>query len=99
MAQCPSTDATTNTPTWFKGTYTGPTKDKENDALPGILERLKEYGSGFSDRVQNLVLQLQVHPDLDGRFLGIRLSFSDYYRTRKEQQQQQQSSQSLLPRS
>ena len=77
-----------------QGTYTGPIKDKESDALPGILERLKEYGSGFSDRVQNLVLQLQVHPDLDGRFLGIRLSFSDYYRTRKEQQSMQS-----LPRS
>jgi len=68
-----------------RGTYTVTTRDEEAN-LPGILERLREYGYNFSDKVQNLVLQLQGHPDLDSRFLGIRLSFSDFYRSRKEQQ-------------
>ncbi|KAG5649023.1 hypothetical protein DXG03_000372 [Asterophora parasitica] len=55
-----------------------------SDALPGLLERLAEYNSSFSERAQTIVHHLQVHPDLDCRFLGVRLSFSDYYRSKKE---------------
>ncbi|KAJ3510072.1 hypothetical protein NLJ89_g4877 [Agrocybe chaxingu] len=72
-----------------RGVYTGNAKDESthsSDTLPTLLDRLKEYATGFSDRVQALVLQLQIHPDLDCRFLGIRLSFSDYYKSKKDQQ-------------
>ncbi|KAI0775939.1 gamma-tubulin complex DGRIP91/SPC98 component [Trametes elegans] len=57
-----------------------------SESLPGILDRVREYGAAFSERVQAIVLALASHPDLDCRFLGIRLSFSDFYKTRKEQQ-------------
>ncbi|RDB22495.1 Spindle pole body component alp6 [Hypsizygus marmoreus] len=57
------------------------------ETLDGLLERLKEYGSSFSERAQTIVQHLQVHPDLDCRFLGIRLSFSDFYRSKKEHSQ------------
>jgi gamma-tubulin complex component 3 len=57
--------------------------------LPGLLSILKEYGSTFSEKIQTMVLQLQVHPDLDCRFLGIRLSFSDFYKSKKDQQTSQ----------
>ncbi|KAF9567322.1 gamma-tubulin complex, DGRIP91/SPC98 component [Agrocybe pediades] len=68
-----------------RGVYTGAAKDSPSHDLPsGILERLQECGSGFSEKVQTMVQQLQVHPDLDCRFLGIRLSFSDYYRPKKD---------------
>ncbi|KAF8913942.1 gamma-tubulin complex, DGRIP91/SPC98 component [Gymnopilus junonius] len=70
-----------------RGVYTGSSKGEvvdSEDALPGLLDRVKEYGTAFSDRVQTLVHHLQVHPDLDCRFLGIRLSFSDFYRPKKE---------------
>lgn len=73
----------------FSGTKV-PFQNNTSEALPGIIARVREFGSSFSDRAQNIVLQLQVHPDLDCRFLGVRLSFSDYYRSRKEQQQTQQ---------
>ena len=56
------------------------------ESLPGILARVKDYGASFSERVQSIVQGLASHPDLDCRFLGIRLSFSDFYKTRKEQQ-------------
>ncbi|KAF9534282.1 gamma-tubulin complex, DGRIP91/SPC98 component [Crepidotus variabilis] len=72
-----------------RGVYTGPPQDddaKHRDALVGIQERLNEYGSGVSERVQNLVAQLQVHTNFDCRFLATRLSFSDYYRLKKETQ-------------
>jgi len=76
-----------------RGLFTGNPKESDlaspRENLSGILGRLKEYGSGFSDRVLVLVQQLQIHPDLDCRFLGIRLSFSDYYKPRKEQQSSQ----------
>ncbi|KAL7282306.1 gamma-tubulin complex DGRIP91/SPC98 component [Trametes coccinea BRFM310] len=56
------------------------------ESLPDILSRVREYGAAFSDRVQGIVQALASHPDLDCRFLGIRLSFSDFYKTKKEQQ-------------
>jgi gamma-tubulin complex component 3 len=67
-------------------------EDELPDALPRIRRRIKEYGSSFSERAQSIVQGLQTHPDLDCRFLGIRLSFSDFYRSKKEQQQMQQKS-------
>jgi hypothetical protein len=71
--------------------FTGPEPETQTtDALSRIRRRVKEYGLSFSDRAQMIVQALQVHPDLDCRFLGIRLSFSDFYRTKKEQQLQQQ---------
>lgn len=52
--------------------------------LPRILRRVKEYSGLFSERAQAIVHSLQVHQDLDCRFLSIRLNFSDFYRTKKE---------------
>jgi len=72
-----------------RGVYTGNLNDDQShsrDILPGLLSRLREYGSTFSEKIQAMVLQLQVHPDLDCRFLGIRLSFSDFYKAKKDQQ-------------
>jgi gamma-tubulin complex component 3 len=63
--------------------------DFDADALPRIRRRVKEYGSSFSERAQTIVQALQGHLDLDCRFLGIRLSFSDFYRSKKEMVQQQ----------
>lgn len=56
------------------------------ESLPDILARVKDYGSSFSERVQTIVQGLTTHSDLDCRFLGIRLSFSDFYKTKKDQQ-------------
>jgi len=72
-----------------RGVFTGhgSREDKSADTLASLLGRAKEYGSSFSERTQTIVQHLQVHPDLDCRFLGIRLSFSDFYRSRKEQPQ------------
>ncbi|KZP17293.1 gamma-tubulin complex, component 3, partial [Athelia psychrophila] len=71
-----------------RGLYTGvEDTDDHRDALPRLRRRVKEYGSSFSERAQAIVHGLQSHTDLDCRFLGIRLSFSDYYKTKKEQQQ------------
>jgi len=77
-----------------RGVYTGnpQVKTQPQDALPGLLSRLNEYGSAYSDRVQLLVQHLLVHPDLDCRFLGIRLSFSEFYKSKKDQNPYQQKS-------
>lgn len=40
----------------------------------------------FTDKAQNIVHSLQTHSDLDCRFLAIRLSFSDFYKTKKEKE-------------
>jgi len=77
-----------------QGVYTGnlQVKTEPQDALSGLLSRLNEYGSAYSDRVQMLVQHLLVHPDLDCRFLGIRLSFSEFYKSKKDQNSHQQRS-------
>lgn len=56
------------------------------DTLPRIQRRIKEYSATYSERVQVIVHSLQSHPDLDCRFLAIRLSFSDFYKTKKDAQ-------------
>jgi gamma-tubulin complex component 3 len=71
----------------LQGVYTGnakPSANPSSDVLSGLLNRVHEYGSHFSEKVQSMVQQLQIHPDLDCRFLGVRLSFSDYYKSKKD---------------
>ncbi|KAG6860233.1 hypothetical protein C0995_013839 [Termitomyces sp. Mi166 len=80
-----------------RGVHTGRTYYDEpgreaSDPLPGLLERLGEYGSSFTERAQTIVHYLQVHSDLDCRFLGVRLSFSDFYKSKKELAQAAQKS-------
>lgn len=82
------TSPTTPSLTPLQGIYTGTIRDSRPEALPDILGRIHEYGSAFSEKVQTIVQALQSHSDLDCRFLGVRLSFSDFYRSRREQTQQ-----------
>ncbi|KAK7470598.1 Microtubule-nucleating Tub4p (gamma-tubulin) complex component [Stygiomarasmius scandens] len=66
-----------------RGLYTGPEQDPNSsleEALPRLMHPVQEYGTQFSEKAQSLVQHLQVHSDLDCRFLGVRLNFSDYYR-------------------
>ncbi|KAK0468412.1 gamma-tubulin complex, component 3 [Desarmillaria tabescens] len=65
-----------------QGVYTG--REVTGGELPIQLNPVKEYGAEFSEKAQALVHQLQTHPDLDCRFLAVRLSFSEYYRTKKD---------------
>lgn len=59
--------------------YTGKVPESTQNASD-LTARLHEYGTLFKDKIQMMVQHLQVHPDLDCRFLAIRLSFSDYYK-------------------
>ena len=45
---------------------------------------IQEYSAAFSEKIQVLVHGLQAHQDLDCRFLGTMLSFSDFYKTKKD---------------
>ncbi|CAL1700978.1 unnamed protein product [Somion occarium] len=69
-----------------RGVFTGirPEPRYAPDTLPHILGRIREYGGMFSEKAQTIVHGLQSHSDLDCRFLGIRLSFSDFYKTKRE---------------
>ncbi|KAI6003973.1 gamma-tubulin complex, component 3 [Pisolithus albus] len=69
-----------------RGIYTIPTQQRGNvPTLSQIRNLVKEYSATFSGLALSIVHALQSHPDLDCRFLGIRLSFSDFYRAKKEQ--------------
>ncbi|KAH9011620.1 hypothetical protein EDB84DRAFT_1007920 [Lactarius hengduanensis] len=72
-----------------RGIYTATTKHpglQRSDALLNGLRQCKEYGTSFSGKVQVILHALQAHVDLDCRFLGIRISFSDFYRAKKDSQ-------------
>ncbi|VDB90091.1 unnamed protein product [Peniophora sp. CBMAI 1063] len=76
----------------MRGVYTGAGADQEaplSDQLLRGLQQCKEYASIFSEKVHGIVHGLQSHTDLDCRFLGVRLSFSDFYKTKREASQQQ----------
>ncbi|KAG6378566.1 gamma-tubulin complex, component 3 [Boletus reticuloceps] len=74
-----------------RGVYSAPVPDRlGTQSLSKIRALVREYSVSFSDSAQSIVHALQSHPDLDCRFLGIRLSFSDFYRTKKEHQLLQQ---------
>ncbi|TFY63403.1 hypothetical protein EVJ58_g3277 [Rhodofomes roseus] len=70
----------------FTGMPSSTSKRHDPEAVHDILARVREYGTSFSERVQAIVQTLSGHADLDCRFLAIRLSFSDFYKTRKEPQ-------------
>ena len=65
--------------TFRQGVYTGKVPESTQNASD-LISRLHEYGTLFREKIQTMVQHLQVHPDLDCRFLAIRLSFSDYYK-------------------
>jgi len=65
-----------------RGVYTAPGTTHIR-SISQIRKLLKEYSTSFSERMQNIVQGLQSHPDLDCRFLGIRLSFSEFYRVKR----------------
>ncbi|KAI0092720.1 gamma-tubulin complex DGRIP91/SPC98 component [Irpex rosettiformis] len=69
-----------------RGIYTGLAREPRHGphTLNDILSRVREYGTMFSEKMQTLVQGLQTHPDLDCRFLAVRLSFSDFYKSRRE---------------
>ena len=48
------------------------------------LRMIQEYSTAFSEKTQTLVHGLQSHHDLDCRFLGTMLSFSDFYKPKKD---------------
>ncbi|KAI0304037.1 gamma-tubulin complex DGRIP91/SPC98 component [Russula brevipes] len=64
---------------------------QQSDALSNGLRQCKEYGASFSEKVHVILHSLQTHVDLDCRFLAIRLSFSEFYRAKKEPQVQSKS--------
>ncbi|OJA18989.1 hypothetical protein AZE42_00397 [Rhizopogon vesiculosus] len=68
-----------------RGVYTAP-GSPHTQSISQIRKLLKEYSTAFSERMQTIVQALQSHPDLDCRFLGIRLSFSEFYRAKKDRE-------------
>ncbi|KAG1755711.1 gamma-tubulin complex, component 3 [Suillus lakei] len=69
-----------------RGVYSAPASSAHSQSLSQIRKLLREYSTAFSERMQTIVLALQSHPDLDCRFLGIRLSFSEFYRSKKDRE-------------
>lgn len=53
--------------------------------LPRILQRTRGYAVSFSEHMTALVVSLAAHPDLDCKNLGLRLSFSNYYKLPKRE--------------
>ena len=76
-----------------KGVITGLNDNEEDiaaqrglsqDLLDQTLDRIHEYGTAFSERTFAIVAALEAHPDQDCKFLAKRLSFSEFYKPRRD---------------
>ncbi|KAJ3987247.1 gamma-tubulin complex, component 3 [Lentinula detonsa] len=83
-----------------RGLYTGPQDPNSSleENLPRLLQPVDDYGSQFSEKVQTLVAALQTHPDLDCRFLGVRLNFSEYYRGKQQKEKEKERAETATPK-
>ena len=57
--------------------------DENEDDLTKIRKRVHISSNEFHDLALNIVIALQSHPDLDVRFLAVRLGFNQFYRKMK----------------
>ena len=72
---------------FFKGIFTGQLQELHDTSLDRVLERIKEYGTSFTEGAHAIVQALQGHTDSDCKDLAARLNFTRYYSPNKEQQQ------------
>ncbi|KAJ1306807.1 hypothetical protein OPQ81_007793 [Rhizoctonia solani] len=77
----------------YRGVYTTTGNDDigrytrdSTESLSRILRRVEQYSHAFSDLAMSIVVALNTHSDYECRFLGVRLSFSDFYRLKRERQ-------------
>ncbi|KAL9103408.1 MAG: hypothetical protein Q9163_001547 [Psora crenata] len=55
----------------------------EESMLPALRTRLSTLSQEFKTRINNLLGDLAVQPDVDMRFLGVAMNFNDVYHPRK----------------
>ncbi|KAL9638987.1 MAG: hypothetical protein Q9164_001221, partial [Protoblastenia rupestris] len=55
----------------------------EESMLPALRTRLSTLSQDFKTRINNLLGDLAVQPDVDMRFLGVVMNFNDVYQPRK----------------
>ncbi|KAF9268025.1 gamma-tubulin complex DGRIP91/SPC98 component [Marasmius fiardii PR-910] len=72
-----------------RGIYSGPPSHGDDnellqEALPRLMRPINEYGTQFTERMHTLIQHLAIHTDHDCRRLGIRLNFSEFYRSKKD---------------
>ncbi|KAL5488201.1 SPC98 [Sanghuangporus weigelae] len=72
-----------------RGLYVDPrtarSYEEARKVLPRILQRTRGYAISFSENMTALIVSLAAHPDLDCKNLGLRLSFSNYYKVPKRE--------------
>ncbi|KAL5527235.1 hypothetical protein ACEPAG_6026 [Sanghuangporus baumii] len=72
-----------------RGLYVDPrtarSYEEARRVLPRILQRTRGYAISFSENMTALIVSLAAHPDLDCKNLGLRLSFSNYYKVPKRE--------------
>ena len=69
----------------LQGVVTSPevhSAEGQPEVMSRVGRRVQTYASAFSEKAQTLVHGLQTHTDPDCRFLAIRLSFSDFYKSK-----------------
>lgn len=71
----------------FKGVFTGQLQEPLDADLDRVLERIREYGTTFTEGAHGIVQALQGHTDSDCKDLAARLNFTRHYSPSKEQHQ------------
>lgn len=75
---------------YLKGVFTGVLQNpsaEHDDNIGHVLDRIKEYGTAFTEGAQVIVQALLGHTDPDCKDLAARLNFTRHYYSNKEQHQ------------
>ena len=58
----------------------------DDQMLPSLRKRLQELGVDFKGRLNTLLGDLMMQPDVDMRFLGVMMNFNDVYHPKKRKE-------------
>ena len=73
------------------------TANSDDGMLPALQKRLNDLSTDFRNRVNNLLGDLLVQPDVDMKFLAVVMNFNDVYTPRKRRREHHKAGEKKTP--
>ncbi len=98
----PNPFTSTNKPSAIDGTdspfpIAGLSLNADDAMLPALRKRLTDLAADFKTRVNNLLGDLMVQPDVDMKFLAVVMNFNDVYAPRKRRREHHKAGEKKTP--
>ena len=75
----------------------GLSRNADDAMLPALRKRLTDLSTDFKTRVNNLLGDLAVQPDVDMKFLAVVMNFNDVYTPRKRRREHHKGAEKKTP--